>query len=300
MQAIILQITCLMQAIVLTLSYQGFKTFNVKLMQNVAWVTFDYAPVNVLGKPMLDDLNRLAGILEKDRHVKVAVFQSSNPDIFVCHEDFDMLSRLPAAERSMQKPILYSQQVMNRIASLPQATVAKIEGMARSAGLELALACDMRFAARGRAVFEFFNVGFGMVPTFGGTHRLQQVAGVGRALELVLGAHDFDADLAERYGVINRAMNPDDIGPFVEELANRIGKFPSAGITACKRSVKENVANGQSDVQGAKIESYQLGQAMSQTPAARRLAFMKTQGIQYDLETQKNWDKGIMDIQSID
>lgn len=60
---------------------------------------------------------------------------------------------------------------------------------------------------------------------------------MGRAMEIILGAHDFDADLAEKYGSINRAMDPEDIGPFVEELANRIAKFPAGSITACKRCV---------------------------------------------------------------
>ena len=120
---------------------------------------------------------------------------------------------------------------------------------------------------------------------------------MGRALEIILGAHDFDADLAERYGSINRALNPDEIGPFVEELANRIAKFPAGSITACKRSVISAVDTPIAE--GLKIEAYQLGQAMSQTPAAKRFAYGKEQGIQNDLETQKNWDKGVMDIQGI-
>ncbi|CAB3999811.1 enoyl- hydratase isomerase family [Paramuricea clavata] len=120
---------------------------------------------------------------------------------------------------------------------------------------------------------------------------------MGRAMEIILAAHDFDADLAERYGSINRALNPDEIGPFVEELANRIAKFPAGSITACKRCVIKAVETPIED--GLKEEAYQLGQAMASTPAAKRFAFGKEQGIQNDLETQKNWDNGVMDIQSI-
>ncbi|KAJ7393144.1 hypothetical protein OS493_008447 [Desmophyllum pertusum] len=267
------------------MSYEGFKTFKVEIKEGVAWVTFDFTPVNVQGKPMLDDLNRLAEALEPDRAVKVVVFQSAHSDIFVCHADIDMLCEIPAAERDMSEPILYLQQVLQRISALPQATIAKVEGMARGGGHEFMLACDMRFAARGKAVFMQMEVGMGIVPCGGGTQRLARQVGMGRAMEIILGAHDFDADLAERYGSINRALDPNEIGPFVEELANRIAKFPAGSITACKRCVISAVETPIEE--GLKIEAYQLGQAMSSTPAAKRFAFGKEQGIQNDLETKR-------------
>ena len=279
------------------MAYEGFKTFKVELKEGVAWVTFDFPPVNVQGKPMLDDLNRLAEALEPDRSIKVVVFQSSHPDIFVCHADIVMLCEIPAAERSMDAPLLYLQEVLQRISALPQATIAKVEGMARGGGHEFMLACDMRFAARGKAVFMQMEVGMGIVPCDGGTQRLARQVGMGRAMEIILGAHDFDTDLAERYGSINRALDPDEIGPFVEELANRIGKFSAASITACKRCVLSAVETPIEE--GLKIEAYQLGQAMASTPGAKRFAYAKEKGLQEDLETQKNWDKGVMDIQAI-
>ncbi|XP_028395173.1 uncharacterized protein LOC114519269 [Dendronephthya gigantea] len=279
------------------MSYEGYTTFKVEVKDGVAWVTFDFPPVNVQGNAMLADLDRLAAALESDRAIKVVVFQSSHPDIFVCHADIDMLCEIPAAERSRSEPILYLQKVLQRISSLPQATIAKVEGMARGGGHEFMLACDMRFAARGKAVFMQMEVGMGIVPCGGGTQRLARQVGMGRAMEIILGAHDFNADLAERYGSINRALNPDEIGSFVEELANRIAKFPAASITACKRCVIKAVETPIEE--GLKEEAYQLGQAMASTPAAKRFAFGKEKGIQNDLETQKNWDKGVMDIQNI-
>ncbi|XP_029211015.2 short-chain-enoyl-CoA hydratase-like [Acropora millepora] len=208
-----------------------------------------------------------------------------------------MLCEIPASERSIDDPLLYLQEVLQRISELPQATIAKVEGMARGGGHEFMLACDMRFAARGKAVFMQMEVGMGIVPCGGGTQRMARQVGMGRAMEIILGAHDFDADLAERYGTINRALDPDEIGPFVEELANRIAKFPAGSITACKRCVLSAVETPIGE--GLKIEAYQLGQAMSQTPGAKRFAYAKEQGIQNDLKNQKNWDKGVMDIQSV-
>jgi len=280
-----------------TMSYDGFTTFKVEVKEGVAWVTFDFPPVNIQGKPMLDDLKGLAAKLENDKDIKVAVFQSAHPDIFVAHADIDMLCEIPAEERKRDEPILYLQQVLQRISALPQATIAKVEGMARGGGHEFMLACDMRFAARGKAVFMQMEVGMGIVPCGGGTQRITKQVGMGRALEIILGAHDFDADLAERYGTINRSLDPVEIGPFVEELANRIAKFPSGSIAACKRAVMNGQSMSIED--GLKEEAYELGQAMASTPAAKRFAFGKEKGIQDDLETQKNWDKGVVDIQSV-
>lgn len=78
--------------------YTGYATFKVEIKSNVAWLTFDFPPVNVQGKPMLDDLNRLCEELEKDNSVKVVVFQSAHPDIFVCHADIDMLTELKVSK----------------------------------------------------------------------------------------------------------------------------------------------------------------------------------------------------------
>jgi len=280
------------------MSYDGYATFKVDIKEGVAWVTFDFPPVNVQGTHMLKDLDRLAEVLENDRNIKVVVFQSAHPDIFVCHADIDMLCELKAEELPKEKSsVLYLQKVLQRISELPQATIAKVEGMARGGGHEFMLACDMRFAARGKAVFMQMEVGMGIVPCGGGTQRLARQVGLGRAMEIILGAHDFDADLAERYGSINRALNDDEISPFVEELANRIAKFPAGSITACKRCVHASVDKNIHD--GLVEEAYQLGQALVSTPATKRFAYGKEQGIQNDLETQKNWDKGLIDLQGV-
>lgn len=280
------------------MAYEGYTTFKVNVKEGVAWVTFDFPPVNVQGMPMLKDLDSLSSELEKDGSIKVVVFQSAHPDIFVSHADIDMLCDLKAEEVKKEKEsLLYLQKVLHRVSTLPQATIAKVEGMARGGGHEFMLACDMRFAARGKAVFMQMEVGMGIVPCGGGTQRLARQVGLGRALEIVLGAHDFDADIAEKYGTINRALNADEIGPFVEELANRIAKFPAASITSCKRCVYAAVDTTIED--GLVEEVYQLGQALARTPATKRFAFGKEQGIQNDLETQKNWDKGVMDLQGI-
>ena len=196
------------------MSYDNFTTFKVKIENAVAWVTFDYPPVNVQGQAMLADLNSLAMRLERDRETKVIVFQSAHPEIWVCHYDTNLLKDMSTEAVSRDEAeLLDLQSVLERISKVPQATIAKLEGFARGGGHEFALACDMRFAARGKFKFMQMEVGMGILPCGGGASRMARQVGLGRALEIILSARDFDADEAEAYGTINKALDADKIGP---------------------------------------------------------------------------------------
>jgi len=281
------------------MDYDTFTTFNVGIDDAIAWVTFNNPPVNIQGLPMLADLDMLAQKLEADRAVKVVVFQSANPEIFVAHADTNFLKDISATAVSRDDVrLLDLQRVLERISKLPQATIAKIEGFARGGGHEFALACDMRFAARGKAKFMQMEVAMGILPCGGGASRMARQTGLGRALEIILGARDYDADEAEAYGTVNRALDPEDIGPFVEALAKRIALWPSASINACKQSVYASVDK---PIEAAlKEEAYWLYQATSQTPALKRFAWADDNGAQFDMGNQRAWEDLVVDVQEID
>ncbi len=280
------------------MSYKDYTTFKVELKNGVAWVTFDFPPVNIQGVPMLEDLDRLAGMLESDRAVKVVVFQSAHPEIFVAHADTNFLKDMSTKAVSRDEvELLDLQKVLQRICKLPQATIAKVEGFARGGGHEFMLACDMRFAARGKAKFMQMEVGMGILPCGGGASRMAQQVGLGRALEIILGARDFDADRAQEYGTINLALDPDEIGPYVEELAKRIAQFPADSIEACKRTVYASI-----DLpieEALKEEAYWLYQSMSKTPAQKRFQYADDNGAQNDMDNQRNWDLLVIGIQDV-
>ncbi len=280
------------------MNYEGFTTFKAVASQGVLTVTFDFGPVNVQGLPMLADLNQLAQKLEVDSKIKVVVFQSDHPEIFVCHADTNFLKDMAdkAVSRNEVK-LLDLQVVLERISKLPQATIAKIEGFARGGGHEFALACDMRFAAREKARFMQMEVGMGILPCGGGASRMARQVGLGRALEVVLGARDFDADEAERIGTINRALDAEEIGPFVDALAERIALWPSESINATKQAVYESI---DVPIEAAlRAEAYWLYQATSQTPALKRFAWADEQGAQFDMENQRVWPDMLVKIQDI-
>ncbi|WP_254446795.1 enoyl-CoA hydratase/isomerase family protein [Ruegeria sp. HKCCD8929] len=151
------------------MKYENFQTFTVDAKDAIATVTFDFGTVNVQGQEMLADLNSLAMRLERDRNVKVVVFESANPEIWVCHYDTELLKDMSTETVSREEAqLLDLQSVCERISKVPQATIAKLEGFARGGGHELALALDMRFAVRGKFKFMQMEVGMGILPCGGG------------------------------------------------------------------------------------------------------------------------------------
>ncbi len=280
------------------MDYVDFRTFEAVANNGVLTVTFDFPPVNVQGLPMLADLNMLAQKLEADKTIKVVVFQSAHPEIFVCHADTNFLKDMSAKPVSREEvELLDLQVVLERISQLPQATIAKIEGFARGGGHEFALACDMRFAARGKAKFMQMEVGMGILPCGGGASRMARQVGLGRALEIVLAADDFDADQAEVYGTINRALDPEEIGPFVDALAQRIARWPCESINATKKAV---LASVDLPIQEAlREEAYWLYQATSQTPALKRFKWADENEAQFELENQRNWPDMLVNVQEV-
>ena len=280
------------------MNYQGFTTFKAEQDGGVLTVTFDYPPVNVQGQAMLADLNSLAMRLERDRETKVVVFQSAHPEIWVCHYDTELLKDMSteAVSRDEAK-LLDLQSVLERISKVPQATIAKLEGFARGGGHEFALACDMRFAARGKFKFMQMEVGMGILPCGGGASRMARQVGLGRALEIILSARDFDADEAEAYGTINKAIEPDEIDEYVDTLAKRIAKFPAESINACKQAVYESIDKPIDEA--LKAEAYWLYQATSQTPAIKRFTIADEKGLEHDMENQRNWNDLVIGVQDI-
>lgn len=280
------------------MAYNNYTTFTAQQDDAILTVTFDFGPVNVQGQEMLEDLMGLAMRLERDRTVKVVVFQSANPEIWVCHYDTNLLKDMSteAVARGDVK-LLDLQVVLERISKLPQATIAKLEGFARGGGHEFALACDMRFAARGKYKFMQMEVGMGILPCGGGASRMARQTGLGRALEIILSARDFSADEAEAYGTINKALEPDEIGPYVDALAKRIALFPAESINACKQAVYESIDKPIDEA--LRAEAYWLYQATSKTPAIKRFNEADIKGMEYDMENQRNWNDLVVAVQDI-
>lgn len=204
----------------------------------IAWITFDAPPMNLLGGALIGALLGLVDELERDSTTRVAVLRSADPDFWVAHGDVVSITAVPVAPVALASEPGFVHQLFERIRRLPQVTIAQIEGFARGGGSELALACDMRFAARGKAVFGQPEIALGILPGAGGTARLTRLLGRARASEIILGGDDFSAEEAERYGWINRALPPAELPAFVERLARRIASFPALALQEAKRAIQ--------------------------------------------------------------
>lgn len=213
-----------------------FETLNVRNEGAVLFAEISAPPMNLLGPELVRDLVSLIQQAESDGAVKVLVFKSANPDYFISHVDVTRIkeNREPAMKLTGEPSLglLFRHLSASRLV-----TIAQIEGRVRGVGSEFILACDMRFAARESAIFGQFEPAFGVIPGAGGAQHLTRLMGRGRALEVMLSAQDYDANLAERYGWINRALPAEELNDFVRSLALRIAGFPAAGHAVVKERV---------------------------------------------------------------
>jgi enoyl-CoA hydratase/carnithine racemase len=216
------------------------KQISIEKKSSGFWIaTFFNPPINLIDPDTIDELQELVASLEVDPDVKVVIFKSADPDFFLAHWDVladkQRVIDMPPGPTGMHPWI----DVLARLSRVPVATIAEIRGRARGAGSEFVLACDMRFASRDNALLGQFEVGLGAVPGGNPMARLAGLAGRGRAMEIILGADDFSAAVAERYGYINRAMDDGELGPFVERLASRIASFEKHAIVGAKALLDE-------------------------------------------------------------
>jgi len=213
-----------------------FETLQVSTAHAVMTVTLSNPPINLETDAMMADLDRLVTGLEGDRETKVVVFRSDTPGYFMAH--FDIAPGegrvLPPLGAAPLHGVLHT-----RISHLDQVTIGELRGRARGGGSELLLSLDMRFASREKALIGQPEIILGLHAGAGGTARLVQLIGRGRAFEAALSGYDFDADTAERYGWVNRALPDAEIREFVDSLARRIASFPASGIASVKSIVNQ-------------------------------------------------------------
>ena len=212
-------------------------TLKVRKEPGILFAEIAAPPMNLLGPELVRDLVSLIQQAEDDDTIGVVVFKSApTPTISISHVDVMRISQYREATAKLTGEaslgLLFRYLSVSRLV-----TIAQVEGRVRGAGSEFVLACDMRFAARGSAIFGQPEAAFGLIPGAGGVQHLTRLMGRGRALEAILSGDDYDADLAESYGWINRALPAEVLGDFVSRLAHRLAKFSAAALAAIKARV---------------------------------------------------------------
>jgi enoyl-CoA hydratase/carnithine racemase len=212
------------------------QTLDVRVERRVATVTIDNGPINLMDEGLLRELDQLVRWLSKQGDsVRVVIFQSAVPGFFLAHLDLGLIQAI--VDDPDPGPALEAfQGLVARYNQLDQVTIAKVSGRVGGGGNEFLLNLDLRFAVRGSAVFNQFETGLGLIPAGSGSQHLPRLLGRGRALEVILGHDDFDADIAERYGWVNRALDEKSIDGFIDRLASRIAIQPLWLLAAAKQA----------------------------------------------------------------
>jgi len=256
------------------------ETLIVRQDGGVLFAEIAAPPMNLLGPELVRDLVSLIQRVEADDAVRVVVFKSADPDYFISHVD---VTRIKEYRDEAAKLVGESSLALlfRRLSTSRLVTIAQIEGRVRAAGSEFVLACDMRFAARETAIFSQPEPALGALPGAGGAQHLTRLLGRARALEVMLSAEDYDAELAERYGWINRALPAGALGDFVRSLAQRIARFPAAAQAVVKERVN---AIALAPVEDFRRDSDLFGEgvrkpeAQSQIQAAMKRGFQTREG----------------------
>src|ERR1700692_2676862 len=248
-------------------------------------VAFDYPPFNILDATLFGGLQDLLLRMDASQRLRVVVFESAIPDFYLAH--FDLTGKtgnITTAVGPSGLPILTDTFV--RLTRSPVASIAKIRGCVRGASSEFVLACDMRFASRENTRLGQPEVGVALHPGGGGTERLPHLVGRGRALEIVLGANDFDGDTAERYGYITRGLPDAELDGFVYALARRIASFDRSAIAAAKNLVNQ-VSLPSADRLLLALNSFQT--ALTWPEAQQRIQALLKHGLQRESDFENRW-----------
>ena len=232
-----------------------YSHLTVTVRDGVATVLIDNPPINLMTSGLFRSLAKVSVDLSNDDDVRVVVLRSANPEFFIAHFDVAAILEFPTDGEAVEEPELGGfDRMCEAYRTMDKVTIAELRGRVGGGGAELSSACDMRFGDLETFQWNQMEVPLGILPGGGGTQRIPRLIGIGRAMEVVLGADDVDAETAERWGFLNRAMSGDSLSAYVDAVATRIASFPSAAVREAKRAV--NASAERSLDEGLKYESY--------------------------------------------
>ena len=215
-----------------------YELLKVEVSGRVATITVDNPPINIITLPLYAELRSLSKELEHDSDLSVVVLKSADPDFFLAHFDVETILQFPVEDEAQRSPEPNPYHVMcERFRTMDKITIAQIEGRVGGGGSELSASFDMRFGVRGKTIINQMEVPIGILPGGTGTQRLPRLVGRGRAMQIIVGGDDLDAETAERWGYLNRIFEAGEIGAYVEKLAQRIATFPVEAVRLAKEAV---------------------------------------------------------------
>jgi enoyl-CoA hydratase/carnithine racemase len=215
-------------------------------------VIFSNPPANLIVPETVSRLHEVVVEMSEDPDVQVVIFTSSLPGFFFNHFDLGQASAFPVLPGADSMPAWVD--LVLRLSKAPFISIASIRGRTRGGGNELTLAFDLRYASREHALFGQPEVGVGILPGGGGSERLPRLIGRDRALEAILSSNDYNAELAERYGWVTRAIADAELDLFVDSVASRLASFDKAALAAAKAQINRATLPPDADFHAAYAE----------------------------------------------
>ena len=219
------------------MAYDGYTLIVVQRDGPLVTATVNNPPINLITMALFGELARLAEELEADPAALVFVLKSADPDFFLAHFDVAALIAMADAPAPPTDNANAYHAMCQRFRTMDKVTIAQIEGRVGGGGAELSMNFDMRFGVLGKTVINQMEVPIGILPGGTGTQNLPRLVGRARAMEIILGGIDVDAETAERWGWLNRALPANAIDAHVNALARRIASFPADAVRLAKQSV---------------------------------------------------------------
>ncbi|WP_298900994.1 enoyl-CoA hydratase-related protein [uncultured Psychroserpens sp.] len=210
--------------------------------------------LNALNKDTIQELHDALKVANKSREAKVIIITGSGEKAFVAGADISEFADFDV--KNGEKLAAKGQELLfDYIENLSTPVIAAVNGFALGGGLELAMACHFRVASS-NAKMGLPEVSLGVIPGYGGTQRLPQLVGKGRAMEMVMTAGMIDANKALEYGLVNHVTDEGELIALAEKIAGKIMRNSSVAIKAAIKSINANFKDG---VNGYKTEVKQFG-----------------------------------------
>lgn len=210
--------------------------------------------LNALNRNTINELHDAFEVANSDRNTKVILLTGSGEKAFVAGADISEFADFDV--KNGQKLAAKGQELLfDFVENLSTPVIAAINGFALGGGLELAMACHFRVACD-QAKMGLPETSLGVIPGYGGTQRLPQLIGKGRAMEMVMTAGMIDADTAKAYGLVNHVTTQEELLPFCEKIAGKIMRNSSVAIKAAIKAINSNYKDG---VDGYQTEIKQFG-----------------------------------------
>ncbi len=231
-----------------------YATLLTRISEGIFTITINRPDkLNTLNKEVINELSAALDEVYSDPEIKAAIITGAGPKAFIAGADISEFTSLDATGGSALAEH-GQQQVFNKIEACPKPVVAAVNGFALGGGCELAMACHFRLAA-GNAKFGQPEVNLGLIPGYGGTQRLTQLVGKGKAMEMMMTGNLIDAAEAKQLGLVNHVMEPENLlAQTAQLLQTIIAKAPLA--IAKIISLTNLAATGAPDGLGQEIAAF--------------------------------------------